>query len=246
MRNIHEIDSMAVNLRKELGEDSMSPVDIFSIAKTMQDLTIVFYPLGKNISGICIKGDGTNLIAINSGMSLGRQRFSMAHEFYHLRYDNEVKKSVCTTAINGGDEKEREADLFASHFLLPSAALYNVLKDCKKVSLEQVVWLEQHFGLSRQAILYRLKSEDKIDSTLYDKMQVNVQYSALKLGYDTELYKATPKTSNMKTMGQYIRMVNKLHSDEIISNGKYEELLLDAFRDDLVFGNDDEGEELID
>lgn len=246
MKSVSEIDSMAVNLRKELGEDSMSPIDIFAIAKTMSELTTVLYPLGNNISGMCIKGNGTSLIAINSGMSLGRQRFSMAHEFYHLYYDKEVKKSVCSIIINSGDEKEKEADLFASHFLLPSAALYNVLKDCNTVSLEQVVWLEQHFGMSRQAILYRLKSEGKIDSIIYNRMEVDVQYSALKLGYDTDLYKSTPKGSNMKTTGQYIRMVNKLYNEEIISSGKYEEMLLDAFREDLVFGNDGERDEIID
>ena len=71
MIGINEIDSMAVNLRKELGEDTMSPIDIFSIANTMSDLTIVLYPLGHNISGMCIKTTGGNLIAINSGMSLG-------------------------------------------------------------------------------------------------------------------------------------------------------------------------------
>ena len=55
MKNINEIDSMAVNLRNELGEDSMSPIDIFSIARTIETLTLVLYPLGKNISGMCIK-----------------------------------------------------------------------------------------------------------------------------------------------------------------------------------------------
>lgn len=246
MRSISEIDSMAVNLRKELGEDSMSPIDIFSIAKTMDDLTIVLYPLGKNISGMCIKGDKSNLIAINSGMSLGRQRFSVAHEFYHLRYDSDIAKSVCSIVIDGGDEKEIEADKFASHFLLPSAALYNALKECKNVSVEQVIWLEQHFGLSRQAMLYRLKEEGKIDNHLYNTMQKDVQYSAARLGYDTDLYKATPLNNRMKTTGQYIRLADKLYSEEIISTGKYEELLLDAFRDDLVFGDDEEGDEIID
>ena len=55
MRSINEIHSMTVSLRKGLGEDSMSPIDIFSIARTMEDLTTVLYPLGKNISGMCIK-----------------------------------------------------------------------------------------------------------------------------------------------------------------------------------------------
>ena len=91
-----------------------------------------------------------------------------------------------------------------------------------------------------------MKSEGKIDSNLYNKMQVDVQHSAAKLGYDTDLYKSTPKGSNMKTTGQYIRMADKLYSEEIISTGKYEEMLLDAFREDLVFGDDSEEDEIID
>ena len=51
MIDINEIDSMAVNLRKELGEDMMSPIDIFSIANTMSDLTKVLYTPGHNIIG---------------------------------------------------------------------------------------------------------------------------------------------------------------------------------------------------
>lgn len=242
MRDINEIDSMAVNLRRELGEDSMSPIDIFSVARTMKDLTTVLYPLGRNISGMCIKGNKVNLIAINSGMSLGRQRFSMAHEFYHLKYDPDIAKNVCSIVINGGDEKELEADKFASHFLLPSAALYNTLKECRNVSFEQVVWMEQHFGLSRKAMLYRLKEEHRIDGSLYDSMQKDVQCSAARLGYDTDLYKATPFKKNMKTTGQYIRLADKLYREEVISTGKYEEILLDAFRTDLVFGEEGEDE----
>lgn len=246
MRSMNEIDSMAVSFRRELGEDGMSPIDIFALAKTMEDLTIVCYPLGKNISGMCIKGENSKLIAINSGMSLGRQRFSMAHEFFHLRFEPQMTKSVCSIAINGGDKREIEADKFASHFLLPSAALYEVLKDIKTVTLEKVIWLEQHFGLSRQAMLYRLKEEDKIDSNLYNLMQKDVQYSAARLGYDTTLYKATPKENSMKTTGQYIRLAERLYNQDVISTGKYEEILLDAFRDDLVYGELEEGDEIID
>ena len=242
MRSINEIDSMAVNLRKEIGEDPLSPIDIFSIANTMDNLTIVLYPMGSNISGMCIKGGKSNLIAINSGMSLGRQRFSLAHEFYHLYYDSDVKNSVCSMMMDGGNEKEREANEFASHFLLPSAALYDALKGYRMATVEQIVWLEQHFGLSRKAILYRLKDEEKIDSALYNRMQSDVQYSAAKLGYPTDLYRATPENRNMKTTGQYIRLAEELYSKGIISTGKYEGMLLDAFREDLVYGNYEEDE----
>ena len=75
----------AAQLREEMGEDNNSPVDILALALNVEKLTIVYYPLGDKLSGICIKGkEGNNVIAMNSVMTLGRQRFTLAHEFYHL------------------------------------------------------------------------------------------------------------------------------------------------------------------
>ena len=75
-------------LRKQLGEDESSPVDIMGMAQRIDGLTLVYYPLGDRLSGMCVKSKrGNKLIAVNSEMTLGRQRFSLAHEFYHLFYD---------------------------------------------------------------------------------------------------------------------------------------------------------------
>jgi len=237
MKKVTELDSMAISYRKELGEDSLSPIDIFSVAKTMEDLTLVLYPMGKKISGMCIKGKNSNLIAINSSMSLGRQRFSLAHELYHLRFDQEMGKNICSMMINGNNAKEKEADQFASHLLLPSAALYNAVKDCIEVDQEKVIWLEQSYGMSRKAMLVRLTEEEKINPTLCSALEKNVQLKAAQLGYDTALYKPLSEDEHIKTTGYYIRIANKLLDDKKISVGKYEQLLLDAFRDDLVYGS---------
>ena len=90
-----ELCTKALSLRKELGEDTTSPVDIFSLAHTIPQLTLVFYPMGDHISGICIKNNGDPVIAINSSMSLGRQRFSMAHELFHIYFDQNEHTTVC-------------------------------------------------------------------------------------------------------------------------------------------------------
>ena len=72
-----DLMTKAIQYRKELGEDSNSPIDIFSLAQNIERLTLVHYPMGDSISGMCIKGkNGNSVIAINSAMSLGRQRFS--------------------------------------------------------------------------------------------------------------------------------------------------------------------------
>lgn len=51
-----DLNNKASNLRKKLGEDIESPVDIFNLVQKIENLTLVFYPLGSNISGVCYKG----------------------------------------------------------------------------------------------------------------------------------------------------------------------------------------------
>ena len=102
-----DLMTKAERLRKQFGEDNNSPIDIFSLAQGIETLTIVYYPLGNKISGMCIKGTEERCtIALNSSMTLGRQRFSLAHEFYHLFYDNNMK-SVCAKSIGTGNETEK-------------------------------------------------------------------------------------------------------------------------------------------
>ena len=68
-----DLNTKAQELRERMGEDVNSPVDIFSLANQIDKLTIVYYPLGENISGMCVANEKVKLIAVNSTMSYGRQ-----------------------------------------------------------------------------------------------------------------------------------------------------------------------------
>lgn len=67
-----DLSNKVSNLRKKLGADGEAPIDIFKLVQKIENLTLVFYGLGKNISGVCYKGTQFSLIAVNSDMSLGR------------------------------------------------------------------------------------------------------------------------------------------------------------------------------
>lgn len=245
-----EISNQASATRTLLGEDLVSPIDIFSLVQTIDRLTLVLYPLGSKISGACLKSKNSEVIAINSEMSIGRQRFSLAHELYHHYYDTTGESLVCANQIGMGTDIEKSADLFASYLLMPQNALYTCIRkvlvgDKVKVSLSDVIRLEQHFGVSRQAMLYRLRQENVLPANTSD-MERNVILNAGRLGYDTALYKPLPKDKQMTTRGYYIKQAESLLEKDLISNGKYEELLLEANRDDIVYGDELEGGELLD
>ncbi|MHB1484864.1 MAG: ImmA/IrrE family metallo-endopeptidase [Saccharofermentanales bacterium] len=239
----------AIQLRKELGDDSNSPVDIFSLAQNKENLTLVYYPMGDNLSGMCIKGESGNcVIAINSAMSLGRQRFSLAHEFFHMSYD-ENKVSVCGKKIGDGKDIEKKADTFASYFLMPAAELESkaALLAAKnrdgKLSLDDLIKLEQYFGVSHQAAVIRLKESTYMDrSRVEDFLTSSVRYRAEMMGYSSELYRPLPEEKQYKTYGHYVDQADQVLQNNLISYGKYEELLLTAFRADLVYGGEEDGE----
>lgn len=245
------LSNQASSVRKKLGEDNTSPIDIFALMYTTENVTLVKYPLGEKISGACLKNNTSAVIAVNSSMSIGRQRFSLAHELYHLYFDEDMISTICPSKIGGGNQTEKSADQFASYLLMPPAALYEKIQEIKsaenrKLTVKDVIKLEQYFGVSRKAMLFRLQEEGELSQSDAADMQKDVIISAAKLGYDTSLYKPTPENENKGTYGYYIKQAENLLQSDIISTGKYEEWLLDAFRDDIVYGDDMEGGELID
>ena len=246
-----DLCTKALSLRKELGEDTTSTIDIFSLAHTISQLTLVFYPMGNHLSGMCIKNDGNPVVAINSSMSVGRQRFSMAHELFHLFYDESIQSMACAMKIGIGNDVEKSADQFASYFLMPPVALSETMKKIQNnsvvaLTIKEIVKLEQYFGMSRQAILCRLISDNKLTIQQADCYRQGIILSAVNLGYDDILYKPLSEHKQYKTYGYYIQQAEEVLKKGLVSNGKYEELLLTAFRSDLVYGDESGGGELND
>lgn len=251
MINKLDLSAKASVIRKKLGEDESSPIHIFTLVQSIASLTLVFYPLGKNISGACFRCPSSAVIAVNSGMSIGRQRYTLAHELYHLYFDKELSSTVCSSKFDTKSETEQCANQFASYFLIPPAALFERIQRCSQkagggLSMSDIIRMEQYFGVSHQAMLIRLQDEGYLTSAQAESMQAGVIACASRLGYDVSLYKPSPEDKNIRVLGHYICQADRLLQARIISAGKYEEFLLDAFRDDIVFGEDSEAGCMID
>lgn len=247
-----ELNSNALKMRKILNEDSSSPIDIFSLLNNIKDITIIFYPMSDRISGMCIKEDNSKIIAINSNMSYGRQRYTATHELYHLFFEKEQHNVVCENATTETkSDSEKEADIFASYLLAPYDSLKyyledNNLLDNHTLTIEDVINIEQFYQFSHQAILYRLTYDNYLNWGAVTNLKNSVTQKAIRLGYDDKLYKAAPEERKYFSVGEYVRRVEEVKERGLVSNGKYEELLLDGFRADIVFNLGNEGIELND
>lgn len=244
MRTAQELNSLALRTRRIWNEDTYSPIDIFAIVNGWKEkkITIVKYPLSSRISGMCTKEKEDIIICINSTTSYGRQRFTLAHELYHVLYEENMQRVICDMSMNSDkSESEREADQFASYLLMPYDALLQYEPDKAKWNLEKVIDAEQFFQVSHQAMLYRLVFDNLLRKDFADKYKsITVSMEAAKLGYSKKLYFSPDKGRQYFTTGEYIRKVEKMAERDFISNGKREELLLDAYRADIVYNFDEE------
>jgi Zn-dependent peptidase ImmA (M78 family) len=252
MKEKIELNAEAMSLRKQFGEDIYSPIDIFSILHSNEDLTIIYYPMSSRISGICIREGNNKLISINSSSTYGRQRFTLAHELYHLFFHEDFKSIVSSADLEENkDPQEKEADMFASYFLAPYESLDDFIKNKlgkarQSLVVNDIVKIEQHYGFSRQATLWRLIRDGYMSHDIANTMKAGIIASALKLGFDDRLYKPTPEDKQYHTLGKYIKLAEELKERDLISNGKYDELLLDGFRGDMVYGLNPVGDESYD
>lgn len=246
----YEILRNAQELRTLFGEDQASPLEIFSLISTQKNYTIVFHPFSDKISGMCVKAKENNLIVINSTKTEGRQRFTAAHELYHLNFQEVLSPIICDSNIEDTSRSvdEKMADIFASFFLIPTEGLRKFIEELKKnkinLGINEIVLIEQRFKVSRQAILVRLVTEGYISSSSIDSWKSNVKKSALDAGFDTSLYSPTPLDKQYFTRGSYAKLATDLWSSEKISRGEYRELLSSAYRSDLLHNpNDQESEQ---
>lgn len=149
MKRDIELNSLALRTRKMFGEDSCSPIDIFASVNGWKEknITTVYYPLSDRISGMCTRINENTIICINSGTSYGRQRFTLAHELYHILYEENMQRVICDMSM--GEDKsdsEREADRFAAYLLMPYDALHQYAEGRTHWCLEDVIEAEQFFG----------------------------------------------------------------------------------------------------
>lgn len=244
MRTPRELNSLALKTRRIWNEDAYSPIDIFSIVNGWKDMkiTLVRYPMSSRISGMCTKEGQDIIICINSTTSYGRQRFTLAHELYHVLYEENMQRIICDMSMSEEkSESEREADQFASYLLMPFDALLQYGDEKKAWNLEKVIDAEQFFQVSHQAMLHRLVCDNLLRKEFVEEYKmITISTEAAKLGYGKELYFATDRSKQFFTTGEYIRKVERMAEQEMISNGKREELLLEAYRADIVYNFDEE------
>jgi len=224
------LEVRATNFRTRYGIGSDAPIDFKKLLPVLEVLT-VFKPLSDAFSGMALKTQSGLFIMVNTNNQIGRQRFTIGHELYHLFVQEDFSFKLCKTGkFNKKDKEEYNADVFSSLLLMPETGILKLIPEIelswgKSISLATIIKLEQHFGVSRRALLIRLERLGLIKFSDYERHLEGVIKSAREYGYSTELYNK-PK-EKFYVLGNYGIKVKELFDSGLISETHYHSLMHD-------------------
>jgi len=118
-----------------------------------------------------ITDNGFPIIIVNNTFSNDRKRFTIAHELGHLLLHNDSNFPVSAYR-----QKEKEANEFASEFLMPENEIKHSLRGLR---LNDLGVLKQHWLTSMASLLRRAKDLNCIDENRYKYFLIEMS----RLGY---------------------------------------------------------------
>lgn len=234
MKSIIQLNSDAIMYREKTGYGNREPIDIQSAVLKTENYTLIKLELSERISGMCVIDKDSRIIAINSSMSAGRQRFTIAHEIYHLEIENSKEGKICPAGIyDNRSDQEKEADMFASFLLMPYDGLewYIYHSQIEEWNIRNIIELSQFYRMSYMAVLFRLFYEKRITTEEYEHLKkINVRAQAGKYGYDVSLYNPSSKEEKWITLGEYPRLLEEKKG--VIPESLFQQFCREGYRDE--------------
>lgn len=156
-------------------------------------IRIFFFEMPSRIAGLFAYNEILGAcIGINSKHPRDRRNWSLAHEYGHFlmtRYQPEI---TVLTVAGRANRKERLADSFARHFLMPASGLNRRFTELHRsseggITLAHVCTLANLYQVSVQALILRLEELRRLPTGTWERLKdegFKVQQAQAMLGID--------------------------------------------------------------
>ncbi len=170
--SVQQMEELAIKLRKKwnLG---LSP--ILNIQDTLESngIKVIFCkgPVGfDGVSGV-VNHDRLIMVLNTEVDMIERQRFTALHELAHLLFNTHFDESLTK------NEQEKLCHAFANEMLVPSEILRKIFGDKKHISLEELFFAQQQYGISIDAIMHKLKELEIVSEKRYRDFNIRKNQS---------------------------------------------------------------------
>ncbi|MBE0069604.1 ImmA/IrrE family metallo-endopeptidase [Thermoanaerobacterium thermosaccharolyticum] len=211
-----QIKDLAEDVRMKFARKGLS--DIFDILS--EAAFLIRKPLDTDeLSGFSTYFEEQFIVYLNSNFTLGHERYTGAHELYHLIYNADILKKE---KILLDDEKHKaedtKADVFASEFLMPEdyvkEVFYKIVNvDKDSVLPRHIIRMHNYFKVSYKAMLKRLiqldlcsidKYEELVDICSLEKTEM-LQSLTRREGYSIDLITPSKETYVPKEYIEFVK-----------------------------------------
>ncbi len=154
VKNAEEVEEAAEELRDkwDLGSDP-----IYSVIALLEEHEVKIIEIDEDISDFdglsSLIKDKYPVIVVNKNFPIERKRFTLLHELAHL-----------LLKFPENSDKEKLCHRFAGAMLIPREEVKDQFGNHRwDISLNELIAVQRHFGISIQAIIYRLLHADVIN-----------------------------------------------------------------------------------
>lgn len=150
--------------RQELGVGLEAPLpDMLELLEQASiagaKLRVSVLPLPEGVAGAYLRREGRPFFFVNSSDWPVRRRFTLAHEFGHLRLGHEPMIDTDRDLQDFATQREVEANSFAAEFLAPEAGVraFAAARQIDDWDIDHLVQLAAYFKISNESARYRLE-----------------------------------------------------------------------------------------
>ena len=163
-------------------------------------------------------------ILVNANPTRGNQLFSLAHEYAHFIFHKE-RLGIISFEKEKNTLYERLANIFTSEFLMPENAvsdLFNIkIKKRRDVTAEDVIYLADYFGVSFQAMVYRLNNLKLLSHNKKEELINQTWITAVR----DSMGIPEPERGRLKFPSLYIHLCIKAYQQNRITTSKFAEFM---------------------
>ena len=221
---------LAKKVREKLKLDDDEP--IYDICNLVNKLGIKIFRFKCDLDkcfGFSISEDDEGpVIAVNTfkNISIERQIFTIAHELGHLLLH---KESFNPQLLEEEENEEKEADLFASYFLIQNEGFKKELENISGLHwVDQVLHLKRIYRVSYLTILRRLIDLGYVDKNVYREFAIHYKLlygQDLKKHFEPNPLEPQPMLSSDFVSERLNRLVRIAFEKQFITLNKASEIL---------------------
>ncbi len=230
LTTLEQAEELAENERSSLGLNGQPIKEICDLLETKRGIRIFhFAGITNELSGAFAYDQELGpCFLINAEQPQRRRTFTVAHEYAHcIAHRSQLAHIDTTTGFETRNPRDRFANAFAAAFLMPGHTISSVLNQIVSrrkttISAEMILHIALYFGVSFEAVGWRLLSLKKLRSQVWKELrseQFASSPTARSLGYSNEV--GNPSKFPL----QYKYLAHEAYRRKLISFERLSELL---------------------